>query len=78
MTDPTLPEKVLRLHKALKRRKLPHAFGGALALAYCTEEPRATRDIDVNVFVGKDDIEAAVPSAATTCCPGTPVQPTDG
>jgi hypothetical protein len=30
---------------------LPHAFGGAIALAYCTEEPRGTRDLDVNVFV---------------------------
>ena len=28
-----------------------HAFGGAIALAYCTEEPRGTRDLDVNVFV---------------------------
>jgi hypothetical protein len=30
---------------------LPHAFGGAIALAYWTLEPRGTRDIDVNVFV---------------------------
>jgi len=59
MTEPTLPEKVVRLHKALKRRKMPHAFGGALALAYCTEEPRATRDIDMNVFVAEGDIETA-------------------
>ncbi|MCY4104613.1 MAG: hypothetical protein OXG55_15355 [bacterium] len=28
-----------------------HAFGGALALAWCVEEPRATNDIDLNVFV---------------------------
>lgn len=37
------------LHRALPR--VPHAFGGALALAYYAE-PRATVDIDVNVFVG--------------------------
>ena len=28
----------------------PHAFGGALALAYHAE-PRATVDIDLNVFI---------------------------
>ncbi|MEZ5145140.1 MAG: hypothetical protein R2726_21910 [Acidimicrobiales bacterium] len=32
---------------------VPHAFGGALALAYYAE-PRATIDIDVNVFVPVD------------------------
>ena len=29
----------------------PHAFGGALALAWCTERARGTIDIDLNVFV---------------------------
>lgn len=43
-----LADKVLAVHRALKR--VPHAFGGALALAYYAE-PRATVDIDVNVFV---------------------------
>ena len=46
--SPTLPEKVLALSTALAG--VPHAFGGALALAYWAE-PRATVDIDVNVFV---------------------------
>lgn len=32
----------------------PHAFGGALGLAFHVAEPRATRDIDVNVFVPVD------------------------
>ena len=32
---------------------IPHAFGGALALAYYAE-PRATIDIDLNVFVHAD------------------------
>ena len=32
---------------------MPHAFGGALALAYYAE-PRATIDIDLNVFVHAD------------------------
>ena len=30
---------------------MAHAFGGALALAWCTERARGTIDIDVNVFV---------------------------
>lgn len=50
----TLPEKVERLDRALTRAKIPHAFGGALALAYYAT-PRATVDIDVNVFVGPEE-----------------------
>jgi hypothetical protein len=49
-----LAERVLAIHAALDSAGIPHAFGGALALAYCTEEPRGTRDVDVNVFVGAD------------------------
>ena len=50
MNEPALPDKVLAIHKALSKAKIAHAFGGALALAYYAE-PRATIDIDVNVFV---------------------------
>jgi Nucleotidyl transferase AbiEii toxin, Type IV TA system len=50
MTVPSLPDKVLAIHDRLAAAKLAHAFGGALALAYYAE-PRATIDIDVNVFV---------------------------
>lgn len=46
-----LGERLLAVHDALISAGLPHAFGGAIALAYCTEEPRGTRDLDVNVFV---------------------------
>lgn len=46
-----LAQRLLDVHDALTRAKLPHAFGGAIALAYCTREPRGTRDLDVNVFV---------------------------
>lgn len=49
-----LAERLLAVHAALDDAGLPHAFGGAIALAYCTQEPRGTRDIDVNVFVGVD------------------------
>ena len=47
----TLAERILALHRAFKDCDVPHAFGGAIALAYATEEPRGTRDIDLNVFV---------------------------
>lgn len=46
--SPSLPEKVLALSAGLA--DVPHAFGGALALAYWAE-PRATVDIDLNMFV---------------------------
>ncbi|HET9677129.1 MAG TPA: hypothetical protein VFP21_06460 [Solirubrobacterales bacterium] len=54
---PELVEKLLAIHRALKACSLPHAFGGAIALAYCVEEPRGTRDLDVNIFVDADDAE---------------------
>lgn len=47
----TLAERVVAVHRALTRARIGHAFGGALALAYWTLEPRGTRDIDVNVFL---------------------------
>jgi hypothetical protein len=48
MTTLTLAQRVLALEHGLSG--VPHAFGGALALAYYAE-PRATIDIDLNVFV---------------------------
>lgn len=48
---PTLVDKIVAVGDALRAADVPHAFGGALALAFHVEEPRATRDIDVNVFV---------------------------
>jgi hypothetical protein len=46
-------EKVVAVDGALSGADLPHAFGGALALAYYGE-PRVTVDIDANVFVPID------------------------
>jgi hypothetical protein len=45
----SLPEKVVAIDKGLNEARIRHAFGGALALAYYAE-PRATIDIDLNVF----------------------------
>jgi hypothetical protein len=50
-SEPSLPEKVVAIHEGFRKAKIPHAIGGALALAYYAE-PRATIDVDVNVFVG--------------------------
>jgi hypothetical protein len=51
VTTLSLPERILAIDRALVA--VPHAFGGALALAYYAE-PRATIDIDLNVFVPAD------------------------
>jgi hypothetical protein len=50
VSEPSLPEKILALHRGLAGAKIAHAFGGALALAYYAE-PRTTIDVDVNVFL---------------------------
>jgi hypothetical protein len=47
----SLTDVVLDVHAALDRARLPHAIGGAIALAYAIDEPRGTADLDVNVFV---------------------------
>lgn len=63
-----LAERLIAVHAALDQAGLPHAFGGAIALAYYTQEPRGTRDLDVNVFVGVDranDVLDALPPGVT-------------
>ena len=59
MTGLTLAQRILAVDEALV--SIPHAFGGAIALAYYAE-PRATIDIDLNVFVPADRfMEVAAP-----------------
>ena len=45
-----LDEQIVALERAFLREDVPHAFGGAHALAYYGSI-RATHDIDVNVFL---------------------------
>lgn len=59
-----LVERLFAVHDALDQAGIPHAVGGAIALAYCTKDPRGTRDLDLNVFVGVEAAEqvlAALP-----------------
>jgi hypothetical protein len=56
----TLAERIVELHRSLAEERIPHAFGGAVALAYWTLEPRGPRDIDVNVFVPAGEAEPAL------------------
>ena len=48
-----LTERIVAVHEALEAGGIPHAFGGALALAWCTSRPRATIGISVSLFVTK-------------------------
>jgi Nucleotidyl transferase AbiEii toxin, Type IV TA system len=54
--EPALGDKVSALARTLESGGVPFAFGGALALAYYAE-PRATVDVDVNVFVAPDTVD---------------------
>lgn len=54
MSEPSLPEKIEAIDDRLERERIDHAFGGALALAYYAE-PRATDDIDINIFLAPNE-----------------------
>lgn len=60
-----LIDKLYVVHDSLTAASIPHAFGGAIALAYCVEEPRGTRDLDINIFT-----DATEPEAALAVLPG--------
>jgi len=55
-----LVDKLFAIHDSLTSAGVAHAFGGAIALAYCVEEPRGTRDLDVNIFVDASKAEAVL------------------
>jgi hypothetical protein len=46
---PLVLGRAVELHRRLGDAGVPHALGGALALAYHVREPRATNDVDLNV-----------------------------
>lgn len=60
-----LVAKLFAIHDSLTEAGLAHAFGGAISLAYCIEEPRGTRDLDVNIFADSaraESVLAGLPS----------------
>ncbi len=67
LPPPLLPEedglsgKILAVHEALEVARIPHAFGGAVALAYYGE-PRMTTYIDV--FFSRDSLHDKMSDAA--------------
>jgi hypothetical protein len=54
-----LDQKVLALENAFRQAEVPHAFGGAIALAYYAT-PRGTVDVDVNLFVSVSEIDRVI------------------
>lgn len=77
----SLADKLLAVHGALGGAAVPHAFGGAIALAYCTLDPRGTSDIDVNVFVPAPDSAAVLdllPAAVERAADAARTIATDG
>ncbi len=54
--------KIVKLHDQLVAADLPHAFGGALALAWCTSRARGTIDIDVNLLLSTEEWQIAIDS----------------
>jgi hypothetical protein len=67
-----LVTKLFAIHDALTKAGLAHAFGGAIALAYFTVEPRGTRDLDLNIFADASRAEvalAALPQQITVTRP---------
>jgi hypothetical protein len=51
-----LDEQIVAIQQAFVEAGIPHAFGGAQALAYYGSV-RATHDIDVNIFLSADEAE---------------------
>ncbi len=58
--DVSLVDKIIDVHRRFTEAGIRHGFGGALALAYYTDDPRTTADIDVNVALDPVDAELAL------------------
>jgi len=58
-------DAAFRIARALEGRGIAYAIGGALAYGLWAV-PRATVDVDVNVFAGEEDLEAVFAILAST------------
>jgi hypothetical protein len=54
--DPDVMDIARRVADSLEQAGIPYAIGGALAYAYWGP-PRSTHDIDLNVFLGPEDVD---------------------
>src|SRR5579871_5057089 len=59
-----LPTEVIAIHTALANANIPHAFGGAIALAY-VGIPRYTHDVDVNIALPQEQVPRVLDTLAT-------------
>lgn len=59
-----LPEGIVAIHRQFAKDAIPHAFGEAIALAYCSIL-RATADIDINIFLPQADFRRVLDSIGT-------------
>ncbi len=62
----SLVDKIVAVSTALDEHGIPHALGGALALAWCTGQARGTIDIDVNLFVDPSQVQATLGALPAT------------
>lgn len=65
MSQPAIAQMMVTLNEAFTAAAIDHAFGGALALAWCTDQARGTVDVDVNVFLPPtraDEVLDALPT----------------
>jgi hypothetical protein len=68
-----LASRIVAVHEMLDSMKVPHQFGGAIALAWY-RSPRATTDIDLNVTVHPRDMDPVLGALAYL---GITVSPSD-
>lgn len=68
MTTERLKERLVTVARSLGEAKIPYAFGGSIALIYWAE-PRATRDIDVNIFLPESDARRSLEALASSGVP---------
>ncbi|MCU1586510.1 MAG: hypothetical protein JWN31_3 [Frankiales bacterium] len=59
-SSPTFVEKIVWVHRSLRDAGVTHAFGGAIALGFHIESPRATADIDVNIALPTAEARTAL------------------
>jgi hypothetical protein len=59
-----LSSRIVALHEMLDSMRVPHQFGGAIALAWY-RSPRATTDIDVNITLTPQQAEPVLGALST-------------